>query len=209
VVAFLFLVLLLLAARLRAIPASSLRMLPAHFFLLLLLLAARLRAIPASTLRMLSAHLLLMMLSPHFFLLMLSSHLLLMMLHLLIHGILAVCRASLLASFVMHLGLVSPSVVIVAGKVFSLVFVPVFGIRSFSLPAMFSHLPRLVLTLSCPSFASSANALSALTLARACALAIVFSHIAWLVFALSCSGSPCGPESLGAFALASAFVFVE
>ena len=207
-VAFLFLVLLLLAARLRAIPASSLRMLSAHFFLLLLL-AARLRAIPASTLRMLSAHLLLMMLSPHFFLLMLSSHLLLMMLHLLIHGILAVCRASLVASFVMHLGLVSPSVVIVAGKVFSLVFVPVFGIRSFSLPAMFSHLPRLVLTLSCPSFASSANALSALTLARACALAIVFSHIAWLVFALSCSGSPCGPESLGAFALASAFVFVE
>ena len=182
----------------------------ALLFLALLLLSARLRAIPASSLRMLSAHLLLMMLSPHFFLLMLSSHLLLMMLHLLIHGILAVRRASLLASFVMHLGLVSPSVVIVAGKVFSLVFVPVFfGIHSFSLPAMFSHFPGFVFTLSCSSFASSANALSALTLAGACALAIVFSHIAWLVFTLSCSGSPCGPESLRAFALVTAFGFVE
>jgi hypothetical protein len=121
--------------------------------------------------------------------------------HLLIHGMLAVSRASLLAYFAgTHFSLVALKVLLVAVKIFSFVpvpailcglFVPVFGIHSFSLPAMFSHLPGLVFTLSCSSFASSANALSALTFARACALAIVFSHIAWLVFTLSCSGSPC------------------
>ena len=159
------------------------------------------------------------MLSAHFFLLMLSSHLGMTRFHLgiasthlsvprrlLTHGMLAVGRASLLAAFAgTHFSLVALKVLVVAG-----VFVPVFfGIHSFSLPAMFSHLPGLVLTLSCSSFASSANALSALTFAGACALAIVFSHIAWLVFTLSCSGSPCGPESLRAFALASAFALIE
>ena len=175
------------------------------FLALLLLLSARLRAIPASCLRMLSAHFLLLMLPAHLPL-MLPTHLLLVMLHLLIHRMLAVSRASLLAAFAgTHFSLVALKVLVVAG-----VFVPMFfAIQPSSLPAMFSHLPGLVLTLSCSSFASSANALSALALPCAFALAIVFSHIAWLVFALSCSGSRCGPESLGAFALASAFALIE
>ena len=115
-----------------------------------------------------------MLLSGHFLLLMLSAHLLLMMLRthlladagihlLLIHRMLAVGRASLLAAFAgTHFSLVSLKVLVVAVKIFCLVFVPVFfGIHPFSLPAMFSHLPGLVLTLSCSSFAGSANALSA------------------------------------------------
>jgi hypothetical protein len=143
---FLLALLLLLAARLRAIPSAS-----------------HLRMFPSASLRVLSAHLSV----PR---------------PLLTHGMLAVSRASLLASFAgMHFSLVALKVLVVAG-----VFVPVFfGIHSFSLPAMFSHLPGLVLTLSCSSFASNANALSGVTLPCAFALAIVFSHIAWLLFTLS------------------------
>jgi hypothetical protein len=111
---------------------------------------------------MLSGHLLLMMLSAHLLLMVLSGHLLLMMLsiHLLLmaHCMLLMSGAFVLDSFFVHPGLVS-------------LFVPVFsGIHPFYLTAMFSHLPWLVFTLSCSSFASSANALSALTLPRAFAL---------------------------------------
>ena len=161
--AWLFLALLLLSARLRAIASAlHLLMLSAHFLLL-----------------MLSAHLLLMMLSIQLLLMMLHIHLLLMMLsiHLLlmVHRILPMSGAFVLDSFFVHHGLVSFRVVIVAVKSFCLVFVPVFsGIHPFSLTAMFSHLPWLVFTLSCSSCASSANGLSALTLPRAFALACAF-----------------------------------
>jgi len=181
---------------------------------LLLLLAARVWAIPsASHLRMFPSA---SLLSAHFFLLlMLSSHLgmtrfhlgiasthLSVPRHLLTHGRLAVARASLLAAFAgTHFSLVALKVLVVAG-----VFVPVFfAIHSFSLPAMFSHLPGLVLTLSCSSFASSANALSGLTLPRAFALAILFSHFAGLVLTLSCSSFAASANTLSALTLPRAF----
>ena len=102
---------------------------------------------------MLPAHLLLMMLRTHLLLVMLSGHLLLMMLsiHLLlmIHRLLPMSRAFVLDSFVVRPGLVSLSVVIVAVKIFSLVFVPVvlgpmllamfFTAHSCSLAVMFSQ----------------------------------------------------------------------
>ena len=135
----------------------------ALLFLALLLLSALLRAISSTLhLRMLPGHFLLLMLSAHLLLMMLRTHLLLMM-HLLIHRVLAVSRASLLAAFAgTHFSVVALKVLVIAS-----VFVP---IHSFSLPAMFSHLPGLVFTLSCSRFASSANALSALSLPRAFAL---------------------------------------
>src|SRR4249919_2109231 len=87
-------------------------MLPAHFLLL-----------------MLPAHLLLMMQRTHLLLVMLSGHLLLMMLsiHLLLmtHHLLPMSRACVLDSFVVGPGLVSLNVVIIAVKIFCLVFVPV------------------------------------------------------------------------------------
>ena len=205
---FLLALLLLLAARVWAIPSAS-----------------HLRMFPSASLRVLSAH---------FFLLMLSSHLGMTRFHLgiasthlsvprplLTHGMLAVSRASLLASFAgMHFSLVALKVLVVAVKIFSFVAVPravlagcscrVRCIHPFSLPAMFSHLPGLVFTLSCSSFASSANALSGLTLSCAFALAIVFSHIAWLLFTLSCYLLLLRPQSpCAALPCASAFGFVE
>ena len=78
---------------------------------------------------LLPAHLLLMMQRTHLLLVMLSGHLLLMMLsiHLLlmIHRVLPLSHAFMLDSFVVGAGLVSLNVVIVAVKIFSLVFVPV------------------------------------------------------------------------------------
>ena len=167
--------------------------------------------------------------SAHFFLLLLSSHLgmtrfhlgiasthLSVPRHLLIHRMRLASMTSGSSHFAgVHFRLVSAHVSPVA-LISGLQLVSVCSGLSCSsvtcsraIPIMFSHLPGLVFTLSCSSFASSANALSALALPCSLALAIVFSHIAWLVFTLSCSGSPCGPESLRAFALASAFALVE
>ena len=128
------------------------------------------------------AHLLLMMQRTHLLLMMLSGHLLLMMLNihllLMIHRLLPMSGAFVLDSFFVHRGLVSFCVVIVAVKVFCLVFVPVFsGIHPFSLSAVFSHLPWLVFTLSRSSCASRANGLSTLTLPRAFALACAFALV--------------------------------
>ena len=103
---------------------------------------------------MLPAHLLLMMQRTHLLLVMLSGHLLLMMLsiHLLlmIHRLLPMSRAFVLDSFVVGPSLVSLNVVIVAVKIFSLVFVPVVlgpkvlpmcTAHSCSLAVMFSDVP--------------------------------------------------------------------
>ena len=98
------------------------------------------------------AHLLLMMLRTHLLLVMLSGHLLLMMLsiHLLlmIHRILSVTGAFVLDSFVVGAGLVSLNVVIVAVKIFSLVFVPVVLGPSFCRMFFTAH-SRVVLSFSC------------------------------------------------------------
>ena len=162
--------------------------------------ASHLRMLAAGHLSIARSHLLLLILAAHTHLLlvMLRIHLLLPT-HLLIHGILAVNSAYVFGSFIAHPGLVSPSVLVVAVKIFSLAFFSgvlspsffavFFTTDACSLTLMFSHLPRFVFPLSCSSLASSANTLSALALARAFALAIVFSHFPWLVFILSCSGS--------------------
>ena len=155
---------------------------------------------------MLPAHLLLMMQRTHLLLVMLSGHLLLMMLsiHLLlmIHRLLPMSRAFVLDSFVVRPGLVSLNVVIVAVKIFSLVFVPVilgpkllamfFTAHSCSLAVMFSDVSRLVLNFS-----------------RSRTLKVTFIYVPRFVSSSRSCCSPCGLESLRAFALASAFVFVE
>jgi hypothetical protein len=125
--------------------------------LLLLLLATRVGAISGALhlWTTLTAHLIL---AAHFFLLILAAHthLLLVMLrihlllttHLLIHGILAVSPASLVGSFVAHPGLVSPSVLVVAVKIFSLASIS--GVLSPTFFAMFftAHARSLTLTFS-------------------------------------------------------------
>jgi hypothetical protein len=88
---WLFLALLLLSARLRAISSTlHLRMLPAHFLLL-----------------MLSAHLLLMMLCTHLLLMMLCTHLWIAR-HLILHVRLASRTSGSAHVAGVHLGLVSP-----------------------------------------------------------------------------------------------------
>jgi hypothetical protein len=150
---------------------------------------------------MLPAHLLLMMQRTHLLLVMLSGHLLLVMLS--IHLLLMIHRLlPMLDSLVVHPGLVSLKVVIVAVKIFSLVFVPVilgpkllamfFAAHSCSLAVMFSDVPRLV-----PNFSRSRT------------LKVTFIYVPRFVSSSRSCCSPCGLESLRAFALASAFVFVE
>jgi len=112
---------------------------------------------------MLSGHLLLMVLSGHLLLMMLSGHLLLMMLniHLLLmaHCMLLMSGAFVLCSFFVHPGPM------------------LFAAHSCSLAVMFSDVPRLVLSFPRSSFRCSSNALSALTLARAFALASAFALV--------------------------------
>jgi hypothetical protein len=101
------------------------------FFFLALLLATRVRAIPASGLRMmLCSHLLMM----------LRVHLLLMMLHLLIHRMRSVSRASVFGHFAgVRFGLVAPKILLVPVKVFGRMLVAVFfAAHSCSLDMMFS-----------------------------------------------------------------------
>ena len=131
---------------------------------------------------MLPAHLLLRMLIGHLLLMMLSIHLLLM-----IHRL----RAFVLDSFVVGAGLVSINVVIVAVKIFSLVFVPVILGPKF-LGMFFTAHSRLVLSFS-----------------RSRTLKVTFIYFPRFVSRSRTCCSPCGLESLRAFALASAFVFVE
>jgi hypothetical protein len=146
----------------------------AWLFLALLLLSARLGAIPASSLQLtLSAHLLLMLSShshlvPAHLLMMLLTHLLLMM-HLLVHRVLIHCL--LPAAFrhlVVSFGMVAFEVLLVAVDIFSLAFVR--DIRGFlftfscSLTLMLSHVPGFIFTLprtgsSCGSDAPCAFAL--------------------------------------------------
>ena len=137
---WLFLALRLSLGRRRAITSTlHLRMVLGGHFLLLML--------PAHLLLMMQrTHLLLVMLSGHLLLMMLSIHLLLM-----IHRLLPMSRAFVLDSFVVGPRLVSLNVVIVAVKIFSLVFVPVilgpkflgvfFTAHSCSLAVMFSEFP--------------------------------------------------------------------
>ena len=159
-----------------------------HFLLLMLSAHLLLMMLPA-------AHLLLMMQRTHFLLLMLSAHLLLMMLsiHLLlmIHRLLAMSRAFVLDSFVVGAGLVSLNVVVVALKIFSLVFVPV--ILGPKLLGMFctAH-SRLVLSFS-----------------RSRTLKVTFIYVPRFVSSSCSCWSPCGIESLRAFALASALALIE
>ena len=144
---------------------------------------------------MLSAHFLLLMLSAHLLLMMLSIQLLLMMLsiHLLlmIHRLLPMNRAFVLDSFVVGAGLVSLNAVIVAVKIFSLVFVPVI-LGPKLLGMFFTAHTRLVLSFS-----------------RSRTLKVTFIYVPRFVSSSRSCWSPCGLESLRAFALASAFVFVE
>ena len=140
---------------------------------------------------MLPAHLLLMMHRTHLLLVMLSIHLLLMMLS--IHLLLMIhrLRAFVLDCFVVGAGLVSLNVVIVAVKIFSLVFVPVI-LGPKLLGMFFTAHSRLVLSFS-----------------RSRTLKVTFIYVPRFVSSSRSCCSPCGLESLGAFALASAFVFVE
>ena len=143
---------------------------------------------------MLSAHFLLLMLRTHLLLVMLSGHLLLMMLsiHLLLmilHRLLSMSRAFVLDSFVVGAGLVSLNVVIVAVKIFSLVFVPVI-LGPKLLGMFFTARSRVVL-----SFSRT--------------LKVTFIYVPRFVSSSCSCWSPCGLDSLRAFALASAFVFVE
>ena len=146
---------------------------------------------------MLPAHLLLMMLRTHLLLVMLSGHLLLMMLNihllLMIHRLLPMSRAFMLDSFVVGAGLVSLNVVIVAVKIFSLVFVPVI-LGPKLLGMFFTAHSRLVLSFFLQFFPLP--------------LLVTFIYVPRFVSS-SCSCSPCGLESLRAFALASAFALVE
>jgi len=132
----------------------------AFFFLSLLLATALLRGF-SSTLHwrtMLRHHLLLVVLSIH---LLLTTH------HLLIHRLLVVTSAHVFGSFVMHLGLVSFSDVLIA-VVFAGVLVAMFlAAHSCSQAAMFSHVPGPASSFSGSSFASNANALSGLAVLRA------------------------------------------
>ena len=145
---------------------------------------------------MLSAHFLLLMLRTHLLLVMLSGHLLLMMLsiHLLLmilHRLLSMSRAFVLDSFVVGAGLVSLNVVIVAVKIFSLVFVPVI-LGPKLLGMFFTARSRVVLSFS-----------------RSRTLKVTFIYVPRFVSSSCSCWSPCGLDSLRAFALASAFVFVE
>ena len=125
---------------------------------LFLLTAFWLRAISSSL------HLLVMLSGHHLLLMMLSIHLLLTMHHLLIHRMLVMTSPVVPDTFVVHPGLVSFSVVIVAVEILFFVPVPLFFMaHSCSLFMTFADITRLVLTFSGSSFASSANALSALS----------------------------------------------
>jgi hypothetical protein len=153
-------------------------------FLALLLRATRARvSAAASTLRMLAAaHLPLMLAAAHthhLLLVMLRIHLLLTMHHLLIHGILAVTGAAMFDSFVVLPGVVSSNVLVVAVKIFSLVFV------------------STVLDPTC--FAVFFTAYS-------CSLTLMFAKFLSSSCSGRCS---CDPDFLCAFALAKALVFVE
>jgi hypothetical protein len=131
---------------------------------------------------------------------------------LLTHGMLAVSRASLLAAFAgTHFSLVALKVLVVAG-----VFVPVFfGIHSFSLPAMFSHVPVLLFNLSrsrpasffaWPFIFSTCHALSFCTWSFTFSTCHTLSFRTWsFTFSTRHTLSFCA----SAFALASAFGFVE
>ena len=92
-------------------------------------------------------HLILLMLAAlthHLLLMMLSIHLLLaMLIHLFIHGILPVTGAVMLDSLVVLPGLVFSNVLVVAVKVFSLVFIP--GVVVLANFAMFSSPEAIVL----------------------------------------------------------------
>ena len=171
------------------------------FFLALLLLAALARvSATATTLRVLAGvhlsitgfHLILLMLAAlthHLLLMMLSIHLLLaMLIHLFIHGILAVTGAVMLDSLVVLPNLVFSNVLVVAVKIFSLVFIP--GVVVLANFAMFftAH--------SCSRPSASAF--------------LMLSHRLRSIarFASSCC-SPCRPYFLCTFALPNAFVFVE
>ena len=123
----------------------------------------------------LPAHLLLMVQCTHLLLVMLSGHLLLMMLSvyllLMIHYLLPVSRSFVLDSFVMRGGTGSADVVIVALKIFCLVFVPevlgsmvltmCFAVHSCSLRMLFTgDAPRFVLSFSRSGCACGSNVLS-------------------------------------------------
>src|SRR4029077_12556814 len=103
-------------------------------------------------------HLILLVLAAHahhLLLVMLRIHLLLAMLHLLIHAVLALTGACLVGSLVVHPGLVSFNVLIVAVKILSLVFISgvlgptffamLFTAHACSLTLMVSDVPRPVL----------------------------------------------------------------
>src|SRR6478672_1120169 len=126
--------------------------------------------------------LLLVVLSGHLLLMMLSIHLLLM-----IHRLLPMSRAFVLDSFVVGAGLVSLKVVIVAVKIFSLVFVSV--ILGPKLLGMFctAH-SRLVFTFS-----------------RSRTLKVMFIYVPRFVASSRSCCSPCGPDFLSTPALANAF----
>ena len=143
----------------------------------------------------LPAHLLLMVQRTHLLLVMLSGHLLLMMLSiyllLMIHHLLPMNHSFVLDSFVVRPGLVSLNIVIVAVKIFSLVFVPVI-LGPKLLGMFFTAHSRLVLSFS-----------------RSRTLKVTFIYVPRFVANSRSCCSPCGLDSLRAFALASAFVFVE
>ena len=139
-------------------------------------------------------HLILLMLaahSHHLLLVMLRIHLLLMM-HLLIHGILAVTGAAMFDSLVVLSGLVCSDVLIVAMKIFSLVFISSGLVLTFFTMfvaahsrsrtfLMLSHGPPFVSGSSSRSSPCGTDFLCAFALSRACALAIVFGRISKLV----------------------------
>ncbi len=132
-------------------------------------------------------HLILLMLaahSHHLLLVMLRIHLLLMT-HLLIHGILAVTGAAMFDSLVVLPGLVCSDVLIVAMKIFSLVFIS----------------GGLVLTFFTMFFAAHSGSRTRTFL--------MLRHGPPFVSGSSSCCSSCGADFVFAFALANAFVFVE
>ena len=179
---WLFLALLLLAARVRVSAAA------AHFRRLASV--SHLRMLAAAHLSVTRAHLLLHMLvaaahpHPHLLLMMLSIHLLLTTHHLLIHGILAVTGAAMFDSLVVLPGLVSLNVLVDAVKIFSTAFISgvlvltffavFFTAHSCPLTLMFSEVSRSVFA---PTF------FSVLFAAHSCSLTLMFAKLV----ASSCS----------------------
>jgi len=148
-------------------------------------------------------HLILLMLaahSHHLLLVMLRIHLLLAMHHLLIHAMLALPGACLVGSFVVLPGLVCSDVLIVAMKIFSLVFIS--GVLGTTFFTMFfaghpSSRSRTFLMLRhVPRFVSGSSSSRSLTFAFAKLVA-------------SSSSSSCGADFLSASALTRALSLVE